>query len=382
MRLAPLFDPADFRLPPGIVHVCAAGETPFLRRHDAAFAAYAEDKSAGPAGRTRQEAVMESARARAAALFGVAAETIGFVSSVAEGVSIVVESLDWREGDNVVVDPDEYPSVVAPVAQQRNPAVALRLARIVDPASIAAAVDERTRIVAVSAVSFLTAARCDLAALRAAADRVGALLVVDFTQGAGWMPIAADIADFAFSACYKWVLGCTGVGIAYWNRARQPGWAPSTAGWHSIASMARPDWSERPALLPDAGVFTRGNPAHLGLYVLDGALDYLAGFGALRIERHVQALTTVMLARLADAGIPSTTPADPARHGASVCVATPHAGRICAGMERRGVLAWNGRGRVRVSFHGYNGAEDMIRASDALIAEWRAAHSEESSPCA
>ena len=23
----PLFDPADFRIPPGVVHVCAAGET-------------------------------------------------------------------------------------------------------------------------------------------------------------------------------------------------------------------------------------------------------------------------------------------------------------------------------------------------------------------
>jgi selenocysteine lyase/cysteine desulfurase len=373
VTLAPLFDPADFRIPPGIAHVCAAGETPFLRRHDAAFAAYAEDKSAGPPGRARQEARMASARSRAAALFGVDAGDIGFVSSVAEGVSMLVESIDWRPGDTVVVDPDEYPSVVAPVALQRRPEVALRFAPVADPAAVAAAIDARTRMVAVSAVSFLTAARHDLAALRAAADRVGALLVVDVTQGAGWMPLHAGIADFAFSACYKWVLGCTGVGIAYWNRARQPGWMPSTAGWHSIASMARPDWSARPALLPGAARFTRGNPAHLGLYVLDGALDYLDGFGAAAIERHVQALTTAMLARLTDAGIPSTTPADPARHGASVCVASPRAAAIVDGMERRGVLAWNGRGRIRVSFHGYNGSDDMLRASDALIAEWRAA---------
>jgi cysteine desulfurase / selenocysteine lyase len=43
------------------------------------------------------------------------------------------------------------------------------------------------------------------------------------------------------------------------------------------------------------------------------------------------------------------------------------------GMAQRGVLAWNGRGRIRISFHGYNGSEDMDRAADALIAEWRAA---------
>lgn len=366
----PLFDPADFRIPAGVTHVCAAGETPFLRRHDAAFAAYAEDKSAGSPGRTRQEARVDSARARSAALFGVPAEEIGFISSVAEGVSMVVESLDWRAGDTVLVDPDEYPSVAAPLAQK---GVALRFAPMLDPAAVAAAVTPNTRMIAVSAVSFLTAARYDLAALRQVADSVGALLVVDFTQGAGWMPIEASVADFAFSATYKWVLGTTGTAIGYWNRTRQPAWAPGTAGWFSIASMGRPDWSRPPELQPDAMRLTRGNPAHLPVYVLDGALDYLAGFGAPAIQSHVQGLTVAMLARLAEAGIPSTTPPDPRRHGASVCVQSPHAAAIVAGMERRGVFAWNGRGRVRVSFHGYNGSADMTRACDALITEWRAA---------
>jgi hypothetical protein len=49
--IAPLFDPAAFRIAPGIAHLCAAGETPFLRQHDAAFAAYAADKSDGPGGK-------------------------------------------------------------------------------------------------------------------------------------------------------------------------------------------------------------------------------------------------------------------------------------------------------------------------------------------
>lgn len=366
----PIFNPADFRIPAGIAHVCAAGETPFLHRHDDAFADYARDKSEGSPGRTRQEARVASARDRAARLFGVDAGDIGFVSSVAEGVSMVVESLDWRDGDEVLVDPDEYPSVAAPLAQR---GVALRFAPMLDAQAVAAAVTPRTRMIAVSAVSFLTAARYDLVALRAAADSAGALLVVDFTQGAGWMPLDARVADFAFAATYKWLLGTTGTAIGFWNRARQPGWAPGTAGWHSIASMGRPDWSRRPELLPDAARFTRGNPAHLPLYVLDGALHYLEGFGAPAIEAHVQALTAAMLARLAEAGIDSTTPTDPRRHGASVCVQSPHAAAIVAGMERRSVLAWNGRGRIRVSFHGYNGTEDMARATDALIVEWRAA---------
>lgn len=365
----PLFDPADFRIAPGVTHVCAGGETPFLRRHDQAFGAYAAAKSLGPSGRRVQEAKAALVAGRAARMFGVDVGDVGIVSSVAEGMSMLVESLDWRDGDEVLVDADEYPSVVAPLAQH---GVALRFVPMLDPDAVAAAVTTRTRMIAVSAVSYLTGARHDLVALRAVADRAGALLVVDFTQGAGWMPIDATVADFAFSATYKWLLGTTGTAIAYWNQARQPDWAPSTAGWYSLGGgLDRPDWSRKPQLLPDAGRFTRGNPSFVGLFVLDGALDYLEQFGMARIATHVQALTVGMLQRLATAGVPSTTPADPRRHGASVCVASRHAAEICDALGERGILAWNGRGRVRVSFHGYNGSADMERAADALITEWQ-----------
>ena len=365
----PLFDPADFRIPAGIAHVCAGGETPFLHRHDAALIAYARDKSLGEPGRTAQEAAVLRARDGIAASWGVARADIGFCAHVAEGVSLVVESLDWREGDSMVVDPDEYPSVVAPAALQRHPRIAIRFARMADPDAVAAAVDARTRMIGVSHVSYLTGERVDLVPLRAIADRVGALLVVDHTQAAGWLPIRAEVADFAFAATYKWLLGMTGTAVAYWNCARQPHWMPATAGWHSLAGgTARPDWQagEDIALVPDAMRFARGNPAHAALYVLGGALNYLGGFGTAAVTRHVQALTTTLLARLASAGIPTTTPMDPARHGASVCIAHPRAAALSAALHAHGVWAWNGRGRVRFSFHGYNGGADVERIMGAL----------------
>lgn len=371
--MSPLFDPAAFRLAPGITHVCAAGETPFLLRHDAAYAAYARDKALGHRGRDNQDAEVERARAGAAALWGVGRDEIGFVAHVAEGVGLVVESLDWREGDNAVLDPDEYPSDVGPLALKRNPRVALRFAPVMDPAAVAAQVDARTRLIIVSAVSYLNAQRPDLHALRAVADRVGALLVVDFTQASGWMPVEASIADFAFSACYKWMLGCTGVALAYWNRARQPHWAPHSAGWFNVTGqgingMGKPSYAEGMQLKPDAMRFTRGNPAHLPIYVLNQALDYLRGHEMAAVQAHVHSLTTALLARLAAQGIASTTPADPARHGASVCLEHPAASAIVDAMYDAGVWAWNGRGRIRFSFHGYNSLADIPRIEAALLA--------------
>lgn len=369
MSEIPLFDPRDFAIPDGVTHVCAGGETAPLRRHDAALSRYLRDKSMGMAGRVAQEAQIDRARAGIARLWGVDAGSIGFVSNVAEGVSIVAESLDWRDGDNMVIDANEYPSVVGPFLLRRHPRVTLHQARGTEPDRLAEFVDERTRVIGVSYVSYLTGERHDLVALRALADKVGALLVVDFTQASGYLPIDAQITDFAFSACYKWMLGITGTAIAYWNRARQPDWSPASAGWHSFEPGHR-GYDDPPPLRADALRFTRGNPAHAPVYVLAEALDYLAAYDPRAVQTHVQALTTSMLERLAELQIPTLTPADPARHGASVCVPSPHAQTIVDGLARRGVLTWNGVGRVRFSFHGYNARPDVSRTVDALRAEW------------
>ncbi|MGG5818307.1 aminotransferase class V-fold PLP-dependent enzyme [Falsiroseomonas sp. HW251] len=362
---SPLLNPALFRIPRGSVHVCAGGETPVLRSITAALERYLDDKSCGPASRPLVDQEADRLRARLAAFWSVPTEDIGLVASVAEGMSILVESLDWRAGDVVVCAADEYPSVVAPLSLS---GVELRFADMLDPADVARAAGGRARMIAVSAVSMVDGRRHDLAALRRVADAAGAMLVVDFTQASGWLPIEAAIADFAFSSCYKWMLGLTGTAVAYWNRARQPGWSPATAGWYSIAAEGRPDYARPLALVPDARRFTRGNPAHAAAYALHAAMDVHESLPCGALAAHVTALTAALLDRLATAGIASTTPRDPARHGANVCIAHPRAAAMVAAMARRGVLAWNGRGRIRFSFHGYNDLAQLDRIMDALTA--------------
>jgi selenocysteine lyase/cysteine desulfurase len=117
--------------------------------------------------------------------------------------------------------------------------------------------------------------------------------------------------------------------------------------------------------------FTRGNPAHGPVYVLADALDYLARHEAASIQHHVQELTVALLEGLAALQIRSTTPRDPARHGGSVCVASPRAQELVDALHGQGVWAWNGHGRVRFSFHGYNAMADVDRILAAMRACWR-----------
>jgi selenocysteine lyase/cysteine desulfurase len=356
---APLFDLAAFDLPRNVTHVCAGGETPPLRCHAASFATYLKDKADGMPGRVAQNLVVERVRERIGTMWRVAPGDIGFVGNVAEGVSMLAESMTWRDGDNICVDGNEYPSVVVPFALTGSDVPEIRLAEGTGPDRILEKVDARTRVIAVSYVSYLNGERFDLARLRAKADEVGAMLVVDFTQAAGYLPIDASVADFAFSACYKWLLGITGCAVAYWNRDRQPDWRPSTGGWHSLASGSRPSYTGGLTLRADALRFSRGNPSHPSLYVLDGALDFLAGYDVQAIQDHVQALTAELHDRLSAAGIASSTPRDPGRHGASICIDGDFAPSVVDDMHRRGLYIWGGRGRLRISFHGFNQRSEL-----------------------
>lgn len=382
----PLFPPQAFHLPPGVCHVCAGGESAPLRSHQEAFSQYVTDKSHGSNGRENQNDAVLHARTLLAKSWNVGLGDIGFVSSVAEGVSMVLESLKWRQGDEVCVNKDEFPSLAAPFALRAQhdgkgesgdskeldstPEIHIRYT---GPETLSTTVTASTRLIAVSYVSYLNGARVDLAFYRRLADSVGAILLVDFTQAAGYALIDASLADFAFSACYKWFLGTTGAAVACWNRKRQPNWKPSTAGWNSITSGGeRPSWdSGAIQVRDDAMCFSRGNPAHLSIYILRRGLDFLQQWEPEQILSHAQSLTSELLHRLQQEGITASTPIEKERHGANVAIDCKGASMIVERMGKAGIYAWNGMGRVRFSFHGYNSIQDVERIMEIFPSLWK-----------
>lgn len=380
MAEQPLFPLESLHAPRGVTHVCAAGESLPLRAQSQAVATYMNDKSAGHIGRSRQNRYLDDVRSLISQSWRVTNAEIGFAPSVADGVSMIVESLDWNNNDNICVLKDEFPSLVGPFAlrfqrKQRHPepnSVRCPELRYYNSMDLQKTVNAQTRLIAVSYVSYYDGSRVDLAFYRRVADSVGAILLVDFTQAAGYTPIDASIADFAFSACYKWLLGTTGAAIAYWNHSRMPNWSPITGGWHSLALGAvRPRW-EKLSLeaRKDAMCFSRGNPAHLSIYILREALEFLRQWDAAEIEQHVQTLTSALIERLKSRGIFPSTPTATERHGASVTVNCERASDIVDEMAKAGVFAWNGQERVRFSFHGYNCMKDVDRIMETFPAFW------------
>jgi cysteine desulfurase / selenocysteine lyase len=339
------------------VHLAAGGETPFLKSHMEALTRYALDKSAGMPGRMRQLATHDRARERAAALLDVSKDEVAFLPSTSDG-------------DNVVVETIEFPSDVYPWLLRREQGVEVRFVGQgfdVPPGALEAAIDERTRVVALSHVSYLTGVRHDLASVAEAAHKVGAVFIVDASHALGVVPVQARLADFVFSCTYKWQLGTTGIAIGFWNRQLQPNWAPAVAGWMSARPAGGEGETRRHHFSPrdDAMRMTLGNPSLSGAYVVDNGLRYLLDVGIERLEAHALELSARLREGLLELGQQVLTPAEPERRAGNVCIAREDGPRFTGLLGERGVLVWEADGRVRFSAHLYNDGEDVERALEA-----------------
>src|SRR5207249_10738149 len=116
---------------------------------------------------------------------------------------------------------------------------------------VAAAMDARTRLVAVSAVSFVSGFRWDLEALAGLVHDRGALLLVDAAQALGAVPVPAAQIDFTVACTFKWLLGCHGLGILCVH-PRVKELVPEYVSWKSVRELFAPDRLERYHLGEDA----------------------------------------------------------------------------------------------------------------------------------
>lgn len=253
--------------------------------------------------------IYEDARHTVARFLGAADPSeVVFVRGTTEAINLVAHSagaLVVRAGDEIVVSELEHHANIVPwqMLAERSGAT-IKVFRSDGAGNLGLSelervLSERTRIVAITAVSNSIGTVVPLPPLIQAAHARGALVVVDGAQSVAHLPVdvaALDADFFAFSG-HK-VFGPTGIGALYGKRHLLDAMPPWQGGGSMIdtVTMERSTYADVPAK------FEAGTGHIAGAAGLAAALDYLEGLGRPAVAEYEHALMNHLVVRLA--GLP------------------------------------------------------------------------------
>ncbi|WP_147916056.1 aminotransferase class V-fold PLP-dependent enzyme [Ruania zhangjianzhongii] len=333
-------------------------EGPPLRSQRAAALRYLDDKADGEAGRQRAEAELDRVRELTAAMLSGRSDAVAALGNTSDALYRLVRTMRFAPGDNVITSDIEFPSGVLTLLALREQGVQVRIVRsrdgAVSPEDVADQVDERTRLIIASHVSYVTGARIDAPAIAALARRNGAAFILDVTQSLGVIRVDADDADAIVCSTYKWLLGPHGMGLLHLTRPEAFSDRLDGAGWRSVTDVFAPDRLEAIHAHPDARRFELGFPSFPSAYLLAEAMDTLRTVDAAAMERHAMAVSEALLDGLLRQGYTLLTPREQDRRGTNISVAVDGGAHLAEQLFRSGVRAWGGDGRLRFSVHGFN----------------------------
>ncbi len=235
-------------------------------------------------------------RRSAAQLIGAKPGEISIVKNTSEGIAFVAEGLDWTEGENVVTTDMEFPSNFVPWKRLERRGVECRLVRnsggAFSPDDLEVLIDDKTRVVALSAVSFHNGFKPDLEAIGSMCQARGVLFFLDAIQAIGALEFDVVRTKVSFLAAdgHKWMLGPEGAGLFYASEDVREQLEPLESGWLSIASPGT-KISEEFTLRADGRRFEAGTMNTSGVAALTSSIELLMGLGIDEVEREVVRLT-------------------------------------------------------------------------------------------
>jgi len=287
----------------------------------------------------------EDARAAFARLVGVEVDRVAVGSTVSELVGSVVTALP--AGTRVVVPEIEFTSTLFPLMVQQRLDV-----RTVPVAGLAGAVDEDAGAVAFSAVQMSTGEVADIDAVLAAADRAGAITICDATQALGWLPLEAGRFDALVCGAYKWLMAPRGSAFLTVSERLLETAVPHSAGWYAGEDV-HASYFGPPLRLAASARRLDVSPAWFSWVGTAPALELIEEIGVDAIHRHDVALANRFRAGL---GLESSD-------SAIVCADLPGAAER---LGRAGIVAAVRGGRLRTSWHVYNGEDDVDRVLEIV----------------
>ena len=256
----------------------------------------------------------DDARASIAAFVGARPNQLVFTSNATESINLVALAIQLASavgsparfalaaGDEIVVSEAEHHANLIPWQEvARQTGAVIRVAAVTDGGeltvdAVASVLTERTRIVAVSAVSNVLGITNPTRAIADRAREAGAIVVVDACQSAahGRLDVNSYGADFVVFSAHK-MYGPTGIG-ALWGTAEILAEMPVVLTGGAMITRVDYDSSD---YLPAPAKFEPGTPRLTQAIGWAESLRYVESIGVDAIAAHEEALGADLYAGVA-----------------------------------------------------------------------------------
>lgn len=312
------------------------------------------------------------------ALVGAAPEELTFIQSTTMGENLVLKALGFPQtGGRIVTDALHFFGsfyTYSELAKAGMEVVTLPMTQDgrVDMQAMAAAVNSRTRLVAISHISTTNGFEHDLEAVADLAHAHGAPVYADIVHGAGSTPIDLRAAgvDFAASSSYKWLMGDFGLAFLYVRKEvaekiARPWWGYHQVGGrfvtHTFPYDPPADHVADYGYAPGAaGKFAMGTTSWTGVVQLEHSLGWINQVGVPAIMAHRQPMARAVQTELRRRGYEPMTPLD--SRGPLVAFALRDArAKLGELLQKNDVRITVSANRFRVSLAAFNDMNDIDR---------------------
>ena len=235
------------------------------------------------------EAKIEETLSLIASTIGAQSHQIEFVPNTSYGLNVLVQGLEWEEGDRIIIPGCEFPANVYPFMSLAKKGVQIDFVPheqgVFTIEAVEDLITERTTLVSVSWVQFLSGYTCDLEKLGKLCKEHGILLCVDAIQGMGALQLDVQKTgiDFLSTGGHKWLMASQGIGFIYASEALlsklQPviGWLNGEIDWDNLMAYTI-------KLHPDARKFRLGTLNCIGIAALHASLGRTLTWGPNGVE--------------------------------------------------------------------------------------------------
>jgi cysteine desulfurase/selenocysteine lyase len=321
----------------------------------------------------------DAIRERAGQALGLPPDEIGVTTSTSFGMMLLAQGLRWRDGDRLLLGPDEFPSNAYPWFSLEERGVRIEHVGTpgepLAPGQLAAALESGgpVRALSIAAVHYPTGNVQRLQQFAELLHPRGAYLFVDGSQAAGSVAIdwrTSGVDAMAVSG-YKWLLGPYGVGILWVRSHVRDGMANTNGNWLAVDGAR--DLAKLMAGYPRSyqrhgRVFDAGEVAsYFNISAFRAGLDLLGEVGVATAEAYHRGLQDRAVAALAGGPLRPVTSLD-AEHRSPMLMLEPANGldltRLEADLSARHISVSLRAGRLRLSPGIWNDTSDI----DAFVA--------------